>query len=249
MTLPALTIGDVITDTRKYLLNDIVQADGSDQYSDSFLVKILMELGSRIAALDLAASTETLITTIQNQAQYAFPSDTFWWPKQAFIQYSGQWYPLTFDILNNIVQTDLFSTNMTGVPNLFYIMDNKINFYPIPDMPYSVKIVSEKRFPELDTTASGIATTLALSFYAYFDPAYKYICARYIRLMVQVGRNDKNALSSYNSFFNMSDSNSDWRFIVGIENKKNNFDAKNRRAGGDVSQNYSDYPISGGILG
>ena len=244
MTLPAYTFANLLADARIFM-DDKVQEDGSSAYSDNLLIRVLMGLGSKIAALDISPSVDTAFNTVANQQQYSYPSDAYWWPKQGLILYAGTWLPLTFDILGNLIGADITGTLEQSTPNTFYIMDGKINLFPVPDNVYQIKIISEKRFPELDTTASGIATTLALSFFTYFDPSYKDICWRYIKLMVQMGRNDKNSMLSYNAFFDMQNAQSDWRFIVRTEEKKYQANAKNRRAGGDVQQTYGDYGLGG----
>lgn len=233
-------ISDIISDARISLKD----SDERKQFTDNYLCRILTGFGRDIHALSKDYMEESILTTVQGTRAYAYPTSTMWSIVAAWVNYSGSWYHLPFERIENIENIDLFSDDNSGIPNITYLSDGKICFYPIPDGAYSVRIISIKRFAEWDTTDTGISTVLNYSFSDYFDSSYKDIASRYITMNVLCDRGDPQGFSMKQYFYDVRNSQSDWNIVKRIEGLAN-FNARNRRTEGvptlDNNLDYSKY--------
>lgn len=226
----AVLISDIINDAR-IILKDQTQLDGTHQFDDGYLCRILMGLGRNIHALSVEIEEETAFDTVAGTRGYAYPSTSFWGIVSVWMFNNGSYVRIPFHVIENLEALDLFSNTFNAMPSFCYLMNDQINFYPIPSQAYNVKVVSIKQFPEWDTGA-GIATTLGLTFSVYFDSSYKDICSRYIAMKVLTDRGDKQGPVMEQRFYDVHNAQSDWRVIQRIENLKYRFNAENRRTEG-----------------
>jgi len=236
--MAGLTVQEIINQFRQDI-NDEVQGGGSPKYSDQkILTKGFNAFGRDIAELSREKDSSTVLNTVSGTREYAYPDARWWFPVSAQYRDNGSntYIPIPFLKFPNAQAYNINDDTDTGSPQFLYLLNNKINIYPMPDGIYNIDIVIIKKFSKL--TLSDLTS----DFEDFFDSSYEDIIQNYTVSKV-LPSGDRLAKEAHERF---RETGGDWDRIRRIESKKlDPFNAKNRRTrGAKINNTSSDYGLA-----